>query len=527
MNMKYQRKQFSKPQSLELICRHRANSLSSPSSAGSSGRRDCALRQGVLFLCLQTAIIFALPALSTEFKLSPLVEISRPNPLAACDDGFHPPGTGTIETAAETTVAVNPIDPRNIVGVSIGGFAQSIGVKVSFDGGRKWQRLPIPGITVCSGGPFLAASDPWISFAPNGDLYSICHPFDVALYTEGRTGIALNKSSDGGLHWSAPVFLADSQSTKFAVDKPSITADPRDSRFVYAVFQQDNGGNRCRTLFSCTTDGGATWEQPRVIYDPGTQNREINANQILVLPDGTLVNAFNENKFSSAGARQDGLFSAMRSTDRGLTWSAPARIASVAPFFVTDPETGHLVSNSGYWNALFATAVDSRGKLYSVWEDLRFTGGQYSRIAFAMSADGGTTWSTPIAINQTPTNIPTANQQAFLPTIAVAADGTIGVTYYDFRNNTPEPGVPTDFWLIHCHPSASVAPTDPANWHSEVRLTERSFDLEATFEFSPDVVLYWLGDYTGLATAGNDFVTTFTMPDSENQTSTFFRRVGP
>jgi hypothetical protein len=338
----------------------------------------------------------------------------------------------------------------------------------------------------------------------------------------------VNKSTDGGLNWSAPVFLADSSDVKFVVDKPTITADPTDPRFVYAVFEQDNSGNQSQTLFSRSTDGGRTWEPVRAIYRPQTSNQGTGGNLIMVLPNGALVCLFNEAQFSNGGARKDSLLTVIRSNDRGVTWSGPIRIASLPTFFVTDPETGHLVSNSAYFPGIFAAAVDrNNGKLYAVWEDLRFSNGQYSRIALTTSTDGGATWSLPIPVNQTPSNIPPGNQQAFLPAVAVAADGTVSVTYYDFRNNTPEPGVPTDFWLVHCHASASVSAADPVNWHSEVRITDGSFDLEATFVFSSGVDLYWLGDYTGLTSVGNDFVTTFTMPDADNQTSTFFRRVGP
>ena len=38
--------------------------------------------------------------------------------------------------------------------------------------------------------------------------------------------------------------------------------------------------------------------------------------------------------------------------------------------------------------------------------------------------------------------------QAFSPTVTIRDDGTIGVTYYDFRNNTSDPTtLPTDLWL--------------------------------------------------------------------------------
>jgi hypothetical protein len=130
-------------------------------------------------------------------------------------------------------------------------------------------------------------------------------------------------------------------------------------------------------------------------------------------------------------------------------------------------------------------------------------------------------------VNKTPTNIPPGNRQAFLPSIAVAADGTIGVTYYDFRFNDANPGLPTDYWLVHCRPSATSLVTDPANWGSEVRLTDASFDLEKAFQkFLEKGSPYFVGDYEGLTTVGNDFLAVWSQPHHTDPDSVFFRRAG-
>jgi hypothetical protein len=63
--------------------------------------------------------------------------------------------------------------------------------------------------------------------------------------------------------------------------------------------------------------------------------------------------------------------------------------------------------------------------------------------------------------------------------IAIAADGTIGVSYYDFRFNNPNPSLPTDRWLVQYHPTSTSAATDPACWDNEVRVTDSSFNMEA------------------------------------------------
>ena len=63
----------------------------------------------------------------------------------------------------------------------------------------------------------------------------------------------------------------------------------------------------------------------------------------------------------------------------------------------------------------------------------------HDNIAFTMSTDGGNTWSSPIKVNKTPMTEPNFGQQAFTPSMHVSAGGTVAVTYYDLRNNTPDP----------------------------------------------------------------------------------------
>jgi hypothetical protein len=132
-----------------------------------------------------------------------------------------------------------------------------------------------------------------------------------------------------------------------------------------------------------------------------------------------------------------------------------------------------------------------------------------------MSTDGGFTWTQPIKINQTPRNASlTADQQAFVPNISVAADGTVGVTYYDFRNNDANPGVPTDYWIVHCHTDCS----DASNWGDETRLTTASFDIEQA-PAARGPFGYFLGEYQGLATIGNRFLSIFIQVNNSNPTN--------
>jgi len=216
----------------------------------------------------------------------------------------------------------------------------------------------------------------------------------------------------------------------------------------------------------------------------------------------------------------------LRSADHGRSWSTPFNAITMTPLYnpdgstlVVDPETGQLVQDPT--NPSFT--VDPRnGNLYAVWEDGRFSNFQYNDIAFSMSADGGFSWSAPIRVNQTPLDIPTANRQSFLPSVAVAANGTIGVSYYDFRLNDPQRGLPTDRWLAQCHPGSKGTASVPARPTDEARLPNSSSNMESVVpNFGGR---FFLGDYFGLASARNDFVATFAQPDGENITSAFFAR---
>jgi hypothetical protein len=448
----------------------------------------------------------------------PLVPISNPDPLASCP----PTGFVSPDAATEPYVAVNPTNANNIVSAWIAHGHAGNAVSTSFDGGKTWQIVVIPGITKCTGGTYPQSANNWLSFAPNGDLYSIGGAF-------GMTPLILvNKSTDGGLTWSIPIQLNTTGNPAHSDDKPSIAADPSNPNYVYATWARLNPSfgpaNRMETMFARSTDGGQTWQPEQSIHKASSGDL-CYGQQIVVLPDGTLIDAFTEGKFTN---NHQAVLTLLRSTDRGQTWSTKISAVVQQPLvdpnltpataLVTDPDTGQEIEAHPMFPSI---AVDrNSGNLYAAWIDARFSNFQYNGIAFSMSADGGVSWSDPIQVNQTPNTVPVVGRQAWNPTVAVAADGTVAVTYYDFRNNTGAPGALTDFWLAY----APAPTTDPRNW-SEVRLTDSSFNLEQSpTRFNG---AFFLGDYEGLAAAGNDFVAVWGMPDGSAaaQESIFFRRV--
>jgi hypothetical protein len=473
----------------------------------------------------------------SNFNLTPLVQASGPDPFADCV-----PGWPFTNGEPEPQLAVDPTNPNHFVGVWI---QSGLGIAggVSFNGGNTWQEVVIPGITACSGGIYSFAADPWVTFAANGDVY-VSALADNGVADNGTklgSAVFVTKSTDGGLTWDAPTAFP-TVGNNDGYDKPAIAADPFNAQFAYVTWT-DDVNNRGTTMFSRTTDGGQTWEPVREILDPGGRNFNI-GQQIVVLPNGTLVNLFAQNlyKNDSGGIRhEDTVISLIRSPDRGQTWlpgSAPIHVADILSLTDTNTIPGELgVANPDGGVGIQAVSYipdfavnPANGNLYAVWQDVRFSSGQYYSVAFSMSTDGGFTWSAPIRINQTPENIPAADRQAFIPSVAVAADGTVAVTYYDFRNNTSAPGLLTDYWMVHAHPNTDL--TNPASWTSENRLTESSFDLEKAGIHSGVPAGYFVGDYEGLSAAGNQFAAFWSMPhtnpDGTNDIgSIFFREALP
>jgi hypothetical protein len=448
----------------------------------------------------------ATPRVALQARAAPAVvqrAASGASPFApSCSDN---PAAASIGAEVEPHVAINPTNPANVIGVwqqdrYTNGAARGLMTGVSFDGGNTWTPRSIPWST-CSGGEFQRATDPWVTFSPNGVAHQVALGLSGESFTaSGVNAILASRSTDGGITWSAPVTLIRDEGATFFNDKETITADPTDSRFVYAVWDRLRANVDGPTLFARTTDGGLTWEAARGIYTPPGSGQTI-GNVIRVLPDGTLVNLFTQIVGSN------NTLQVIRSTDRGTTWSAPIQISAFATLGTRDPNSGTPVRDG---SIIPQMAVGPDGSLAVVWQDARFTSVR-DAVAFSRSTDGGFTWSAPVRVSFD------ATVPAFTPQVHIRADGMIGVTYYDLRSNTASTAtLPTDFWLARSR--------DGITW-TETRLSE-PFDLL----FAPRASgALFLGDYTGLDAAGGTFLAFFAKanPSTTTRTDIVAARTGP
>lgn len=541
-------------------------------------RHDAPPRRGRLLTGAAVAIAVvtgtgALPAPASAMEMGPLVRLTGSSPLAGCraDRPRQQGGRLYPSTEIEPFIAADPTDPDNLlVGVqqdrwSNGGARGNVAV-VSRDEGLSWRTVVVPDVSRCSGGEFLRASDPWVDFSPDGVAYFMSLVFQPdrlsrsgELLGFGRNGMLVNRSTDGGRTWGDPITLVETDDPRFLHDKNSLTADPTDPSFVYAVWDRlrdfavpplDGAaelplgggprGARARakwlkelasaakraapgaqqqptevffegpTLFTRTTNGGRSWAEPEIIFDPGPNAQTIN-NIVLVQPDGTVINFFTH--IYPNGTAQIEL---LRSSSKGGSFEAKSRLVDLSFSLGTiTPDAQEPVRDAAI---LFDVAVDpGTGDLYVVWQDTRFRG--VEEIAFSMSSDGGGTWSRAVRINKTPTRANRLRQQAFLPSIAVGPAGLLVVTYYDFRHDAGK-GELTDYWAVLCESSFRDC-RKAESWRGELRLTQSSFDMLK----APVAGGRFLGDYMGLVSAGAVVHPVFGIATGPGRTDLFTRRI--
>ena len=130
------------------------------------------------------------------------------------------PDSGTLYTNAEVEpyVAINPANPNNLIGTwqqdrwSNGG-SQGIAVGFSTDAGATWTTRALPvsrcgGGNADNGGDYERASDPWVTFSPDGTAYQLSLALSGTIFTilqpGSRSAILVSRSADGGRSWGRP-----------------------------------------------------------------------------------------------------------------------------------------------------------------------------------------------------------------------------------------------------------------------------------------------------------------------------------
>ena len=446
-----------------------------------------------------------------------LSRVSAASPFEAdCNGPAFPITAAYVNAESEPYVAVNPRNPRNLIAVYHedrypNDGANGVLASTSFDGGRTWQVPALsdqPKFSRCAGGDevhggaFEKASDPWVAFASDGTAY-----FAAVGWNASNPDMAqlVSISTDGGRTWKRPVAALHASDPDVSnASRPVVTPDPTRGKTAYLVWARQRSAPaseaRGAAAFSRTIDGGKTWSAARAIYTAPI-GMQTSANQIVVTSNGDLVNVFNELRVGTGSdhPRHDRI-AVIRSTDAGVTWSKPATLATSDVAGVTDPRTGTMVRVGDSFTDIAVDPRPGTNTIYAVWGDARFTQGRTQQIAFARSTDGGRTWSAPMAVS---TDRAT---QTFIPSVAVNDQGDVAVTYYGFAaGKAATRALMTSYWI-------TLSTDQGRTWSARQLVTSHPFDLR-TAPFNSG---FFLGEYQGLAGAGQSFVAAVTLTNGHN-----------
>ncbi len=183
---------------------------------------------------------------------------------------------------AETMIAANPLDAKNLVGGAItytrpeGGWA--VRSYATRDGGATWQWSDFPEQVEHGGG------DPQVVFTPDGAAVFVALTFGGARdeLDRERGGMEVYRSEDGGLSWKKTQDICCSN------DHPQMTLDRSAGRFAGRIYIATLAGYpEYKVQVFRSDDGGRTFHGP-VTAASGGGVKGINTVTPVVLSDGTL-----------------------------------------------------------------------------------------------------------------------------------------------------------------------------------------------------------------------------------------------
>jgi hypothetical protein len=256
---------------------------------------------------------------------------------------------------------------------------QRIYLTRSPDRGKTWTTPPIL-VSGPEGGDEHHAHSPQIMAVPGGRVYVAWEQDETGTSDAGQSGangkigraIYVNRSLDDGLTWlPKPIRLNETGRGPVIAWRSQLSADQKGN--VYAVWseQQDDAG-RLRLVFARSTDSGMTWSAP-VQLDPGSPSKDRRLASMQVQSDdaGHVWALWQE-----LNPSQGWQLLMNRSDDFGRSWRDRATV-------LAGPAQRETVFRG------VAFSHDAQGRLYVAWD-----GGPKNsqEISVNRSVDFGTTW---------------------------------------------------------------------------------------------------------------------------------------
>jgi len=191
------------------------------------------------------------------------------------------------------------------------GGGTDIGWATSTDGGTTWSHGFLPGLTTGEGtGPYDAASDPVVAYDAKHGVWMVA---SLPISNTSQTPAVVVSRSTDGLTWQNPI---SANITSASSDKNWIVCDSwaNSPHYGNCYLEWDDPLNKGEILMSTSTDGGLTWASPL----PTSDLAQGIGGQPLVQPNGTVVVPIETSAMS-----------AFSSNDGGLSWTASVPISSI------------------------------------------------------------------------------------------------------------------------------------------------------------------------------------------------------
>ena len=438
--------------------------------------------------------------------------------------------TGCQSAQNESTIVVNPANPANLVAGSNDYRVFNVrenrndgsGVAyTSFDGGRTWLNVGLPGLTIQTGAvgalsDMDSAGDPALAFGPGNAVY---YANIVFSRLNAGSGITVSKSSDGGRTWGQPSIVqldgvdaaGNPLPTGIFNDKEWIATDPV-SGVVYVSWTQFRADGSSPILVVRSTDGGATWSTPTVVnpaFTPGgiTPYSQGSIPIVRRSDDGrgsgelfvTYESAVCQTLNCDLSTDHDATILA-RSTDGGATFTNSVVDVNYDSPPNEDVGRSTLTGENFRINSFPQMALDPQsGRIYITWADDR--NGTYDRSGASVKTNLDVVVASTVDGRHFSTDVVGSAADEVFPAIA-AYDGKVAVSFYT-RAYDPH-GIGLDY--------AAYSGNGPNGLRRSAlrRLTTQTSNPQVQFVGVGAVtgtVLQgvFIGDYTGIA-MGSDHV---------------------
>jgi len=364
----------------------------------------------------------------------------------------------------EVSIAINPLDPLNLVSAShrldLGGGTFRCEFSSSFDGGATWGGH---GVLIDPLIPTGFEGDPSVTFDSAGDAYYACLGFDAGL---GFNNLIVHKSTDGGVTWTnpaAPGAAVLDDGVDFH-DKQWITADQNPlSPFadnLYLSWTEFTGAGPSPILFKSSTDGGVTWSSEITL---STSLFHQMSYPFVDPSNGDVYVMFIE---FGTGVGGEARLMIVQSTDGGASFGTPMVVADPMDdrfFEFIDESLGEAREPPQVQGC-----VTGNGGVLAVWRDFPSTGSTDSDIHYSNSFDGGVSWTLPVVVNAG------IDGDQFFPSISCQADQA-HISWGDQRFDA----LPVDTGLFDIF-YRSVTPGTPPVFGAELKVTDLTQDYSIT-----------------------------------------------